>query len=343
VSAGRAELLGVGGYLPAAILGNAELEARLDKPRGWIRGLLGIERRHLAAPGELGYHLGARAAAAALADSGIGADEIDLLLYHTNWADYSIPGSGVLVARELGLRPGTPALDHREQCAGFLYGLMAADAYLRTGAYRRVLVVCGEKLVSNSLPYAPIAPIFGDAGAAVVLGPAGGGAGLIDVRCYSDGAGVEFGIVSSDHYDALDPARRAPAELERAVESWRAAPLQRRLAYHWDGGVIYKNAVSRMVEATRELLHDHRLDVTEVDWYLFHQANLGIVERAGKLLRLPEERVLTNLAPYGNTSSASIPLLLADGLSDGRIRPGQLLLMCAFAVGYVWAAALYRT
>jgi 3-oxoacyl-[acyl-carrier-protein] synthase-3 len=339
----RAKIAGVGGYLPAAVLENSELEIRLGQPPGWIRSSLGIERRHVAAPGELGYHLGAEAARVALADGGIEPEQVDLLLYHTNFADYSIPGSGVLVQRELGLQRSVPAFDLRQQCAGFLFGLAAAEAYLLTGAYRCALVVCGERLVENSLPYPPIAPIFGDAGAAAVVLPSEGGAGLVEVRGYCDGSGTEFGIVSSDHYDVLDPARAVPPELQRGVCCWREQPLSRRLAYHWDGGVIYKNAVSRMAEATRELLSAHQLAVGDVDWYLFHQANQGIVERVGKLLKLPPERVLTNLGPYGNTSSASIPLLLWDARRSGRIRPGQLLLMCAFGVGYVWAAGLYRT
>jgi 3-oxoacyl-[acyl-carrier-protein] synthase-3 len=187
----RSKILGTGGYLPAAVLENAELEPRIGQPPGWIRSTLGIERRHVAAPGELGYHLGAKAARLALEDAGVEPAAVDLLIYHTNWADYSIPGSGVLVQRELSLRPSVPALDLRQQCAGFLYGLAAAEAYQLAGASRCALVVCGERLVANSLPYAPIAPIFGDAGAAAVVAPAAGDAGLIEVRGFSDGSGAD--------------------------------------------------------------------------------------------------------------------------------------------------------
>jgi 3-oxoacyl-[acyl-carrier-protein] synthase-3 len=140
----------------------------------------------------------------------------------------------------------------------------------------------------------------------------------------------------------LDPSRQVPREMVRAVEDWRRAPLRKRVAQRWDGSVIYKNAVARMSQATREILDAHGLKVGDVDWYLFHQANKGIVERVGHLLKLPADRVLTNLGPYGNTSSASIPLLLADARRRGQLQPGQLLLMCAFAVGYVWATALYH-
>lgn len=342
----RSYLAGVGAALPACVVSNAELEAELRdelaRPPGWVRELLGIEERRVAAPGELGYHLGTRAARAALADAGAEPEEVDLLVYHTNWAEYSIPSSGVLVQRDLGLRPGIPVLDLRAQCAGFLYAWMAADAYLTTGEVRCALVVCGERLFANCRPYPPIAPIFGDAGGAVVLRTTSDGRGLLDVRAYSDGAGAEFGLVSSDHYDVLDPARSVPPEMARAVEEWRRAPLRRRLAYYWDGGVVYKHAVTRMSQATRELLEAHHLKVGDVDWYLFHQANKGIVERVGALLRLPPERVLTNLRPYGNTSAASIPLLLADARREGRLAPGQLLLMCAFGIGFLWAGALYR-
>jgi 3-oxoacyl-[acyl-carrier-protein] synthase-3 len=338
----RSFLAGVGTALPERVVTNAELETELGGSAGWVRDLLGIEERRAAASGELGYHLGARAARVALADAGVEPADVDLLIYHTNFADYSIPGSGVLVQRELGLRAGIPALDLRQQCAGFLYAWMAADAYLTTETFRCALVVCGERLFSNCLLYAPVAPIFGDAGAAAVLKGTTDDRGLLDVRAYTDGAGVEFGLVSSDHYDVLDPSRQVPREMVRAVEDWRRAPLRKRVAQRWDGSVIYKNAVARMSQATREILDAHGLKVGDVDWYLFHQANKGIVERVGHLLKLPADRVLTNLGPYGNTSSASIPLLLADARRRGQLQPGQLLLMCAFAVGYVWATALYH-
>jgi 3-oxoacyl-[acyl-carrier-protein] synthase-3 len=338
----RSFLAGVGAALPERVVPNAELETRLGGPAGWVKDLLGIEERRAAAPGELGHHLGARAARAALADADLAPADVDLLVYHTNFADYSIPGSGVLVQKALGLRPGIPAFDLRQQCAGFLYAWMAADAYLSTGTARCALVVCGERLFSNCLLHAPVAPIFGDAGAAAVLTATAEDRGLLDVRVFADGAGAEFGLISSDHYDVLDPAREVPPEMTRAVEDWRRAPLARRVAQRWEGTVIYGNAVARMSQATREVLDGHGLKAGDVDWYLFHQASKGIVERVAHLVGLPADRVLTNLGPYGNTSSASIPLLLADARRRGRLQPGQILLMCAFAVGYVWAVALYR-
>jgi 3-oxoacyl-[acyl-carrier-protein] synthase-3 len=337
----RSVLTGVGTAFPSRVVTNAELEAQLGGQPGWIRDVLGIEERRATEPGEQGYHLGTRAALAALADAGLEPGAIDLLLYHTNFPEYSLPGSGVLVQRDLGLRPGVPALDLRSQCTGFLYGWMAADAYLQTGAARCVLLVCGEKLFDHCRGYAPVAPLFGDAGAAAVLTGTGEDRGLLDVRAYTDGAGAEFGLVASDHYDFL--GRRVPPEMTAAVEDWRRLPLGPiPIPQRFDGGVIYKHAVTRMTQATREMLAAHGLSVGDVDWYLFHQANKGIVERVGTLLKLPPERVLTNLGPYGNTSSASIPLLLADARRDGRLKSGQLLLMCAFAVGFLWAAALYR-
>jgi 3-oxoacyl-[acyl-carrier-protein] synthase-3 len=338
----RSVLAGVGAALPDEVVSNAALERDLGGPAGWVRDLLGIEERRVAAPGQWGYHLGARAATAALADAGLTPADVDLLLYHTNFPEYSMPGVGVLVQRDLGLRPGIPAFDLRAQCAGFLYAWMAADAYLATEAYRCALIVCGERLFSHCVIYPPVAPIFGDAGAAAVLTATAGERGLLDVRAYTDGAGAEFGLVSCDHYDVLDPARQVPREMTAAVADWRRAPLARPYAQRFDGSVIYKHAVTRMTQATREMLDAHGLAVSDVDWYLFHQANKGIVERIGRLLKLPGDRVLTNLGAYGNTSSASIPLLLFDARRQGQLKPGQLVLMCAFAVGFQWAVALYR-
>jgi 3-oxoacyl-[acyl-carrier-protein] synthase-3 len=134
-------LAGLGVALPDEVVTNAALEATLGGPSGWVRDLLGIEERRVAAPGELGYHLGGRAAAAALADAGREPVDVDLLFYHTNFPEHSVPGVGVLVQRDLGLRPGIPAFDLRAQCAGFLYAWMLADAYLATEAYRCILIV----------------------------------------------------------------------------------------------------------------------------------------------------------------------------------------------------------
>jgi 3-oxoacyl-[acyl-carrier-protein] synthase-3 len=303
---------------------------------------LGALPRPAAAPGELGHHLGARAARAALSDAGIAPADVDLLVYHTTFADYSIPGSGVLVQKALGLRAGIPVFDLRQQCAGFLYAWMAADAYVVAGTARSALLVCGERLVSNCVVHPPAAPIFGDAGAAAVITATADDRGLLDVRAFADGTGAEFGLVSSDHYDVLDPSREVPAEMARAVDDWRRAPLARRVAWRWDARVLDEEAVSRMAQATRQMLDAHRLEPGDVDWYVLQQAGPATAERVSQVLKLPAGRVLTGLESHGNTSSASIPLQLAGARRRGQLRPGQLVLLCAFGAGYTWATALYR-
>ena len=336
-------ILSVGVALPERVVGNAELEARLGQPAGWVEERTGIVTRRRAADGELAYHLGTAAARQALERAGAGPDDLDAIVFSTMFCDYVSPGSGVLIQRDLGGKRPVPAFDLRDQCAGFLYGLSLADGLVRAGRARRVLVVCAERQHENCLDYEPTAPVFGDAGTAVVVGPSEHpGRGILAVEIGADGRGAEVAIVCCDNVDPFAPENRHQPELERALAEAAVRPPLGPKLYYWSGAEIFRAAVSTMVRSTRAVLERVGATTGDVDWFLFHQANLHINQAVMRRLGLDPARCPTNIERYGNTTSASIPLLLAELETDGRLRPGQLLLFCTFGAGYTWGTAAVR-
>jgi 3-oxoacyl-[acyl-carrier-protein] synthase-3 len=337
-----ARILSVGAALPERVVTSAELEARLGHPPGWIEERTGVRTRRQAADGELAYHLGAAAARQALARAGLGPDDLDALVFSTMFFDYANPGGGALVQRELGGRRPVPAFDLRDQCAGFLYGLSLADALVTAGRARHVLVVAAERQHENFLAYEPTAPVFGDAGAAVVVGPSGNpGRGLLAIDLGADGRGAEMALVTCASLDPFAPEYQLP-ELGRArTEAPVKGPAGVKL-YYWSGFELYRTAVTTMAQATEAVLARVGAELADVDWFLFHQANLHINQAVVRRLGLDPARCPGNIDRYGNTTSASIPLLLADLEADGRLRPGQLLVLCTFGAGYAWGAAAVR-
>jgi 3-oxoacyl-[acyl-carrier-protein] synthase-3 len=336
-------ILSVGAALPDRVVSNAEIEARLGQPPGWIEERTGIRARRAAANGQLAYHLGAAAGRQALERAGLTADQVDAIVFSTMFCDYVLPGSGVLVQRELGVRRAVPAFDLRDQCAGFLYALSLADALVRARRARFVLVVCAERQHENFLDYEPTAPVFGDAGSAVVIGPAeAAGRGVLAVDVGADGRGAEMAIAGCDNVDVFAPENRDQPELERALaEAARQPPLGRKM-YYWSGADIFRAAVATMVRSSRAILARAGATVSDVDWFLFHQANVHINQAVVRRLGLDPARCPGNIERFGNTTSASIPLLLAELEADGRLQPGQLCLFATFGAGYAWGAAAVR-
>jgi 3-oxoacyl-[acyl-carrier-protein] synthase-3 len=338
----RARILSVGTSLPARVVENAEIEARLGQPPGWILDRTGVRRRHAAADGELGYHLGVQAARRALAAAATDADSLDAIVYTTMFCDYVVPGGGVLVQRELGCRRPIPAFDLRDQCAGFLYGLSLGSALVEAGRARRVLVVCAERQHENFLAYEGAAPLFGDAGAAVLLGPSEDSeTGILTVELGADGAGAAIAISGCNHVDVFAPENRHP-ELARALEEASSRPPSGSKLYYWNGAEVFRGAVATMIKSTRAVLDRIGSSPEQVDWFLFHQANLHINLAVMRRLGLDPKRCPTNLERYGNTTSASIPLLLAELIDQGKLERGALLLLSSFGAGYAWGTAALR-
>jgi 3-oxoacyl-[acyl-carrier-protein] synthase-3 len=331
----RSAFLGTGHYVPEHVVTNAMLAQRMETSDDWIVQRTGIrERRHVDFDKEpMGAsEMGARAARRALEAAGLRADDIDLIVYATLSPDKQFPGDGVLVGAKLDVPVGVPALDVRNQCSGFLYSLSVADAFIRAGVYKRVLVI-GSECHSTGLDFSTrgrdVAVLFGDGAAAAVLGPAEKpGEGVLSVHLHADGRHAEelhLSVPSSAHLPRLN-----------------AAMLEADQYPQMNGRSVFKHAVTRMPEVVLEALEHNRLSTADIGLLICHQANLRISEAVQKRLELPDERVFNNIEHYGNTTAASIPLCIDEAVRSGRLKKGQLLALASFGAGFTWAAALIR-
>lgn len=326
-----ARFLATGFDVPSRVVTNADLEGMMDTSDEWIRQRSGIEERRWVEPGQAGSDLGAAAARMALEQAGMEADEIDCIIVATLTPDHFFPGTGVFLQRKLGLTD-VPCLDVRNQCTGFLYGLSVADAWIRVGQYRRILLV-GTEVHSTGLQKTTegrdTAVLFGDGAGAVLLAPGEEGIGVLAVRVHADGR----------HAEKL--WLEAPASAYDPLISHEY--IDRGLVYpKMEGREVFKHATVRMPEAVEEVLAEAGLALDEVDLVIPHQANLRISQAVQKRLGLPDEKVYNNIQRYGNTTAASIPIALHEAVAEGRVKEGHLVALAAFGSGFTWGAALVR-
>ena len=330
MTATHSRLLAFGSAFPERVLTNHDLAQRIDTSDAWIRERTGIEQRRQLADGENNSDIAAAAAQAAMARAGIGASDIDLVLACTNTPDRWLPSLGAAVQARLGLRAGVPAYDIVTACAGWLAGLQTADALVRTGHHRHVLVI-GSEALTRFVDWSDrnTCVLFGDGAGATIVAPAQADDGgvLIDVRLHSDG---RYGDIMT-----------LPAG-GTAMPTTPEAATRRLNCIHMDGREVYAHAVRAMVEVSQEVLTRNGLTLGDVDWFVPHQANLRIIQAVARRLGMPADRVATNVHKYGNTSTATIPTCLQEYEADGRIRRGQLVLMTAFGGGLTWASGLMR-
>jgi 3-oxoacyl-[acyl-carrier-protein] synthase-3 len=309
----RAGLFGIGAALPETVITNADLVARLDTSDEWIVRRTGIrERRHIA-PGEPLAALAAEACARALRDAGRDAAEVDHVIVSTVTPDFITPGLAPAVATRIGARRAA-AVDVNAACAGFVYGLDQASALVESGR-AEVVLVCGAEALSRILDHGDrgTAVLFGDGAAAVVVA-----AGELEVGCGPFVLGAD-----GDHAALLY------ADFEERV-------------LRMEGREVYRHAVARMVEATAQALERADCSVEDLDLFVAHQANARIIEAAAAELGVPRERIVMNVDRVANTSSASIPLALAQAEQDGLLQPGATVALAAFGAGFVWGAGVVR-
>jgi len=326
-------IAGVGHYVPDRIVTNHELETMMDTSDEWIRERTGICERRFAGPGQGSTAMGVEAARAALEDAGWEHSDVQFVIFATLSPDMFFPGDGVLLQQALGL--GTAgAMDVRNQCTGFLYALSAADAYVRMGMYDRVLVVGGECQSSGLLlddEGRDMAVLFGDGGGAVCLEATDG----------DDGSFLIWHELHSDGRFAEELCIRKPGAINRP---WIAKEMidDRSSAPYMNGREVFRHAITRFPEVINDLLAGQGFTADQVDFVIPHQANLRITEAVRKRLRLPDEKVVSNIEKYGNTTAASIPIALSELVASGKVARGSLLCLAAFGSGFTWAASLLR-
>lgn len=321
-----------GMYVPPKVVTNKDLESIMDTSDEWIRQRSGIEsRRHIE--GEIGTSdLALKAAEEAIKKAGIRNEDIDLIIVATLSPDHQFPGSSAILQAKLGLE-STPAMDIRCQCSGFLYSLNVAKMFVQTGQYDRVLVV-GAETHSPVLDFTTrgrdVAVLFGDGAGAVILeAAASDNSSILDFVLHTQGAFANKLWIER-------PGTAGGRWLNEEDEA-----LGRMFPF-MEGRYVFKHAVTRLCQVVHEVLELNQLKLTDVDHFLFHQANLRINEKVAETLEIPLEKLHNNIQKYGNCSAASIPMLLDECVNSERIRRGELVLMAAFGAGFTWAAGLVR-
>lgn len=332
--AARNHILGVGAALPDNVVTNDDLSGRMDTSHEWIEQRTGICARRFIDSQCGGTDLGKIAAEKALADAGLTIDDIDLLIYATLSADLEWPATACLMAAKLGA-PQIPALDVRNQCSGFVYSLATADTWLKAGRGKHALIVGGE-IHSTGLDLTTrgreVAVIFGDAAAAVVVGPSPDGEkGILSTHLHAEGKYAEKLWLEA-------PASRKSPSIELADLEGEDPSAFPRMA----GRYVFKHAVTRFPQVIRESLEHNGFGIEDLSLLVPHQANLRINQFVAADLGLEEHQVVNNMQKYGNTTAASIPLALREAMDDGRANEGDLLCLAAFGAGFTWAAGLVR-
>jgi 3-oxoacyl-[acyl-carrier-protein] synthase-3 len=320
----RSVVLGCGSYLPEQVVTNAQLAARIDTSDEWIVQRTGIRERHIAAEGEFTSHLAIKAAQAALTDAGVDAQSIDLIVLATSTPDNTFPATAVAVQHALGINHGA-AFDLQAVCSGFVFALATADNFLRTGAFKRALVI-GAETFSRILDW-------NDRGTCVLFGD---GAGAIVLKAeQGQGTSADRGILANALHS--DGRQHDILYVDGGPSSTKSTGFLRM-----EGKEVFKHAVINMAAVVGEVLEKAGLQSKDIDWLVPHQANKRIIDGTGRKLGLPPERVVVTVDKHANTSAASIPLALDTAVKDGRIKKGDLLLMEGIGGGLAWGASLVR-
>lgn len=327
------KITGLGFYVPENIVRNADLEKLMDTSNEWIIERSGIQERRFFTEGkDTVATMGKEAAAMALANAGIGAEEIDFIIFATLSPDYNFPGSGVLLQRMLPFRE-IGALDVRAQCSGFIYALSIADQYIKSGMYKNILVI-GAEVQSNILELSDrgrnFAVLFGDgAGAAVVQATQDPAHRILSTHLHSQGQYAESLFL--EH-----PGSRLKNRMtEELISEGKHLP-------YMEGQAVFKHAVQRFPEVIREALDANGFQPEEISLLVPHQANLRITKYVQQTLKMPDEKVYSNIQRYGNTTAASIPIALTEAWQEGKVKSGDLVCLAAFGSGFTWASALIR-
>ncbi len=328
----RSRILGMGAYVPPRVVTNHDLAAIMETSHDWIVERTGIEERRWVDPGEGGAEMAAKASREALEKSGLGAKDIDLIVYATLSPDHNFPGAAVFTQRLLGIKD-IPCLDIRQQCTGFIYALSIADAYVRIGTYKHVLVI-GSEVHSTGLDISTrgrdVSVLFGDGAGAAVVGRASDDEHvLLSTHLHADGTEAE--ILWTDKPGSVHHPRITIEDMEAGLHYPKM-----------EGRKVFKQAVTRMPAVMMEGMIANGITLNDIDMVIPHQANLRINQMVAKMIGLPDAKMHNNIQKYGNTTAASIPLCMHEAIELGKIKPGNLVCLVAFGAGLTWASAFLR-
>jgi 3-oxoacyl-[acyl-carrier-protein] synthase-3 len=333
-SLGASQFLGVGGYVPKQVVTNHDLSKIMDTNDEWITQRSGIKQRHWVTGEQTTSDLALEASKQALEIAGIQATDLDCIVFATLSPDHEFPGTGCFLQAKLGVS-GIPAIDVRQQCTGFIYAVSIADQFIKTGMYKKVLVVGAEvhsKGMNKTDAGRDVTVLFGDGAGAVVMGP----------------------TQATDSRRVLSTHLHADGNFAR--ELWTPGPGMAMGERRWteelfatgkhfpemNGKTVFMHATRRMPEAVMEALNHNGLKVSDIDLFMFHQANLRINEMVAKQLQIPAEKVFNTIDRFGNTTAATIPLGLSEAVKSGALKPGMLVASAAFGSGFTWGSAVFR-
>jgi len=351
----RSVITGTGIGIPKNVVTNHDLARVMDTSDEWVRTRSGVEERRYVDDGQGSSDLGMMAAEQALAAAGRTKDDIDAIVFATMTPDHFFPGNGPVLQAKMGFAESTPTFDIRQQCSGFLYGLDLADSLLRSGKYKRVLLIGADvhtpfmpwqnnwdltigKSTRETTPEEFAANtairdrtvLFGDGAGAVIMETGEDDSrGILATKLFTNGSNIEA------LYTAGVGFRRRPFVDHQQLEANEHIPVM-------EGREVFKQAVSKMPAAVRDVCAAAGIEPSQIDLLIVHQANLRIIEAVAKQLGLPPEKVPHNIERYGNTTAGTLPILFHECVTDGRIQPGMLVCFTALGSGLHWGAALYR-
>jgi 3-oxoacyl-[acyl-carrier-protein] synthase-3 len=359
----RARIAGIGMYVPKNVVTNNDLTRVMDTSDEWIQERTGIKERRFATPFEdTTTTMGVEAARIAMQRAGVGTSEIDFIIFSTLSPDYYFPGCGVLAQRALGMTE-IGALDIRNQCSGFIYGLSVADQFIKTGMYKNILLIASETH-SYGLDFSTrgrnVSVIFGDGAGAVLLqpctessetslnGPTKGSEprGILSTHLHSDGSHAELLSMMNPgfHVGKFAPEKK-PAKPDQPYGGLFITKdlVEKEDIYpYMDGQSVFKKAIVKFPEVILEALKTNNLQISDLNLLIPHQANLRISQMLQHQLKLRDDQVYNNIQKYGNTTAASIPIALCEAWENGKVKENDLICLAAFGSGFTWASALIR-
>lgn len=322
----QAKITGVGAYAPEDVITNADLEKIMDTSNEWIMTRVGIkERRILKGEGQGTSVMAAKAVAMLLEKTKTKPEEVDAIICATTTPDYQFPSTASLVAEACGIK-NLVAFDMQAACAGFLFGLETGSNFIKSGKYKKVVVIGGDKMTSiTNYKDRTTAPLFGDVAGAVMLEPSDENYGILDTILRTDGVGIP-------HLHLYGGGSAYPSSIET---------LEKDMHYvYQEGQVVFKHAVSKMADVSAEIMERNHLTKDDIAWFVPHQANLRIIDAAANRMGLSSDKVMVNIERYGNSSAGTIPMCLYEW--ENKLKKGDNIILAAFGAGFTWGSVYIK-